>query len=227
MAIGLLNSFIQWNEKRFTPQKDAHDSDEIVGWKGGKDTNPEWCIKPKVWQDIFEPLGLDPVETARICKQSGVLRVQEEGSNLQVVIIVREAGKREPVRAYAVNAEALDKWQPITGNRYDYYGPAQLEPDRPPISLIPAIPAPPDLAGKLEAATSLALDEVLGIMRMQLDPEDRTFQTILRAKSAIINTVLTNQVRVDEAKLRQRSDDALPALLARIEAALKAQDAKG
>jgi hypothetical protein len=90
--------------------------------------------------------------------------------------------------------------------------------------LIPAIPAPPDLAGKLEAATSLALDEALGILRMEAQLDDRTFQMILRAKAGIINTVLTNQVRVDEAKLRQRNDDALPALLARIEAALKKKD---
>ena len=110
---------------------------------------------------------------------------------------------------------------------YGAYDAAQIElpysQDNGSPGLIPLLPegSPPNLAAKLEAATSLALDEVLGIMRMQLDPEDRTFQTILRAKSAIINTVLTNQVRVDEAKLRQRSDERLPALLARIEAALK------
>jgi hypothetical protein len=116
----------------------------------------------------------------------------------------------------------IREWRPVTGAHNGNNGYAQLEPDRPSISLIPAIPAsPPDLASKLEAATSLALDEALGILRMGAQLDDRTFQMILRAKSGIIATVLTNQVRVDEAKLRQQNSDGLPALLERIAAVLK------
>src|SRR5208283_5834506 len=138
-----------------------------------------------------------------ILRDLGLLRVREPRW-CQIVVNIRGTS----CKVYAV-LPAINDWR-VTSRGYSDYPPAKVEVDASPISLIPAIPAPPDLAGKLEAATSLALDEVLGIMRMQLDPEDRTFQTILRAKSAIINTVLTNQVRVDEAKLRQRSADALP-----------------
>ena len=76
----------------------------------------------------------------------------------------------------------------------------------------------------MEAATSLALDEALAILRLEAQIDDRTFQMVVRAKAGIINTVLNSQVRVDEARFRhQQHADGLPALLERIGAVLKAR----
>jgi hypothetical protein len=213
-AIDRVKCFIKWHAGRFDALDEPHEPiADPVGWKRAG----EFWIKPETWRDtIFDGDEDAAQDAARTLRDLGLLRVQDS-RNCQAVVCVRD---RKSARAYVVKPD-IREWR-LTAPAYGAYDAAQIGPDRPPISLIPTIPASqPDLASKLEAATSLALDEVLGIMRMRLDTEDRTFQTILRAKSAIINTVLTNQVRVDEAKLRQRSDEHLPALLARIKAALE------
>jgi hypothetical protein len=53
---------------------------------------------------------------------------------------------------------------------------------------------------------SLALDEAEGILRVQVPPDDRAYQAVLRAKTAILNGALTNQVRVDEVKFKAGED---------------------
>jgi hypothetical protein len=222
LTIELLRAALRWNETRFASPNDAPDSG-ILGWRRGDNRSVEWWIKPKTWQDIFVPHGLDPVEAARTLKHLGLLRVQDS-RNLQVVVKVRDT----TARVYAIDGAPLAEWRPVTDKRYGGYEATQLEHVRGGTAIIPnpingLSNDTLNLADKLEAATSLALDEASAILRLEAQIDDRTFQMILRAKSGIINTVLTNQVRVDEAKLRHQHSDGLPALLERIAAVLKGE----
>jgi hypothetical protein len=212
LTVERVRCFIKWHESRFDALDKPHEPiEDPVGYTRGG----EHWVSPDTWRDtIFDGDESEAKEASCTLRDLGLLRVREPRW-CQIVVNVRGTS----CKVYAV-LPAINDWR-VTSRGYSDYPPAKVKVDALPISLIPSIPAPPDLAGKLEAATSLALDEALSILRMEAQLDDRTFQTILRAKSAIINTVLTNQVRVDEAKLRQRSDDMLPALLARIEAALK------
>jgi hypothetical protein len=217
LTVELLRAFLRWNESRFAHPNADPDAD-CLGWRRGN----EFWLKPSTWRDIYELHDVDPVEAARTLKDSGILRVQD-GQNLQAVVKVRNTR----VRAYAIDGTALAGWRPVTDKCYGGYGSTQLQPVGGNTAIIPnpmngLSNDTPNLADKLEAATSLALDEVLGIMRMQLDPEDRAFQAVLRAKSSIINTVISNQVRVDEAMLKNsQHNDVLPQLLAKIDQSLK------
>lgn len=214
LTVERVRLFIRWHEFRFDVLDKPHEPiSDPVGWT----RRDEVWIKQAVWRDtIFDGDGDEAMSASCALRDLGLLRVQDRGNCAALVNI-----RGKTCRAYVV-LPTISEWRPCNGGHNGNNGYAKVEVDTSPLSLIPAIPAPPDLAGKLEAATALALDEVLGIMRMQLDPDDRTFQTILRAKSAIINSVLNTQVRVDEAMLQQRRrDELLPALLARIEAALK------
>jgi hypothetical protein len=55
-----------------------------------------------------------------------------------------------------------------------------------------------DLGEKLERAVHMALNEVVAILSFSLDPDDRAFSSILKAKTAILSAVLNAQVRIDE-----------------------------
>jgi hypothetical protein len=57
-----------------------------------------------------------------------------------------------------------------------------------------------DLGEKLEQAVHIALNEVAAILGFSLDPDDRAFAAILKAKTTILSTVLNAQVRVDERR---------------------------
>jgi hypothetical protein len=58
-----------------------------------------------------------------------------------------------------------------------------------------------DLGEKLEQAVHMALNEVVAILGFSLDPDDRAFASILKAKTTILSAVLNAQVRVDERRL--------------------------
>jgi hypothetical protein len=80
-----------------------------------------------------------------------------------------------------------------------------------------------DLATRLERGVSRALDEALDILNTKVGRDDKAYQAILRVKGTIVNTLVSAQIRVDEAKLRARQADALlPALLE----SLKVEQAK-
>jgi hypothetical protein len=57
-----------------------------------------------------------------------------------------------------------------------------------------------DLGAKLEHAVHMALNEVMAILGFSLDPNDRAFAAILKAKTTILSSVLNAQVRVDERR---------------------------
>jgi hypothetical protein len=218
--------FIKWHGDRFDALDKPHEPiSDPVGWTRGGEV---W-ISADSWRDlIFDGDEVAALNASRTLRDLGLLRTQDS-RNCQAVVCVRD---RKSARAYVVKPEIRER---ITARAYGAYGAAQIglpysqDNSSPGLVSLSAGGSPPNLAAKLEAATSLALDEVLGIMRMQLDPEDRAFQAVLRAKSAIINTVISNQVRVDEAKLKNSDrDDALPQLLAKIDQSMKehAEDEK-
>jgi hypothetical protein len=57
-----------------------------------------------------------------------------------------------------------------------------------------------DLGEKLEQAVNMALNEVMAILGFSLDPDDRAFSSILKAKTTILGSVLNAQVRVDDRR---------------------------
>jgi hypothetical protein len=177
-----------------------------VGWKRGD----ECWIRPDTWRDtIFDGDEDAAVNAARTLRDLDLLRVQDS-RNCQAVVCIRN---RKPARAYVVKPEIRD-WRLMTPAYGDY---ATDGNNRGSTSLAPSADgSPPDLAGKLETATSRALDEALQILRLELPPDHRAYQAVLRAKTTILNSVLTNQVRVDEAKLTQKRESVLPELLERM-----------
>jgi hypothetical protein len=97
-------------------------------------------------------------------------------------------------------------------------------------SLVVEAPQPPvadeaptnRLAGKLYRATDKALDQADEILSLPLDPDN---SVTMRAKTAVMASVLTTQVRVDEGNLKRVCADRMPELLARL-AELKRQNPK-
>ena len=69
---------------------------------------------------------------------------------------------------------------------------------------------PGDMAAELEAVAQLGLKNLRAILTAPLDFEDNS---LLRAKNAAANTVLSTQVKVDENRLRSAAVDRLPELL--------------
>ena len=57
-----------------------------------------------------------------------------------------------------------------------------------------------ELGERLEQAVHMALNEVVAILGFSLDPDDRAFASILKAKTTILSAVLNAQVRVDERR---------------------------
>jgi hypothetical protein len=208
--------FIKWRGDRFDALDEPHEPiADPVGWKRAG----EFWIKPDTWRDtIFDGDEDAAQDAARTLRELGLLRVQDS-RNCQAVVCVRD---RKSARAYVVKPEIR-----LTTPAYGAYDTAQIalpySQDNGSTSLIPlsANGSAPDLAAKLENVVSLGLDEAERILRLQPDRDDRAYQAILRAKTAVLNGALTNQVRVDETRLRQQQrDEFLPELLARIDAAL-------
>jgi hypothetical protein len=77
-----------------------------------------------------------------------------------------------------------------------------------------------ELGEKLEQAVRIALNEVVAILGFSLDPDDRAFATILKAKTTILNSVLNAQVRIDETRFETGKKDRLEGILAAAERSL-------
>ena len=79
-----------------------------------------------------------------------------------------------------------------------------------------------DLGEKLEQAVNVALNEVVAILGFSLNPDDRAFTAILKAKTTttILSSVLSAQVRVDKTRFETGKKDRLEEILARAESSL-------
>jgi hypothetical protein len=76
-----------------------------------------------------------------------------------------------------------------------------------------------DLAGRLERATSRALERADDLLEIDISDEGHEkFGDKLRSLNSTIKTVIGTQVRVDEHRLKARKLDVLPQLLEAIEA---------
>lgn len=64
----------------------------------------------------------------------------------------------------------------------------------------------------------------LEVMRMHLDPDERSFNKLLGVKQQITTAVMTATTRVRPGDLRERDDDGLGALLERLKQGPTAED---
>jgi hypothetical protein len=62
----------------------------------------------------------------------------------------------------------------------------------------------------------MALTKLDDILNLGLDEHDENFPTVLRVQMTAVQTVMNTQVKVDEQRLKQRQEDKLPELLARL-----------
>ena len=69
------------------------------------------------------------------------------------------------------------------------------------------------LGAKLEATTNKSLDKAHQILDIPLDPDRAHYPAELRAQTALINSTLNTQARVDETGLQRQQVDRLPELL--------------
>lgn len=202
--------FIRWSADRFDNLDEVHVAIENpVGWRRGK----EFWIRPDIWlNDIFEGNAGDSEHAGRVLRDLGLLRHQPQV--LQILAKVRGVVKR----VYAIDRVILD-WSPeVTGrgNRRNRTAGALLsvEDETRLITTPSSRDEPPNLSAKLETAASRALDEALAILQLTPHRDDRVYSAVLRAKTAVIGSVLSTQVRVDEAKLQAKREDALAEHLA-------------
>jgi len=72
----------------------------------------------------------------------------------------------------------------------------------------------------LEQTVHLALNEVVAILGFSLNPDDRAFSSILKAKTTILSAVLNAQVRIDETRFETGKKDRLEGILAAAERSL-------
>jgi hypothetical protein len=61
-----------------------------------------------------------------------------------------------------------------------------------------------DLGEKLEQAVNMALNEVMAILGFSLDPDDRAFSSILKAKTTILGSSSTRKSASTTGGLRAR-----------------------
>jgi hypothetical protein len=82
-----------------------------------------------------------------------------------------------------------------------------------------------DMAGKLDSLTEVALDRKMDILGTPLPPDDDDSAEACRMRALILaaaDSAINQKIKVDEtAMVARRSQELLPELLARIEAALK------
>jgi hypothetical protein len=69
------------------------------------------------------------------------------------------------------------------------------------------------LGEKLEAVANKGLDKANEILDLPLDPERLHYPAELRARTALINTALTTQARIDETRMRPPKRDLLPEII--------------
>jgi hypothetical protein len=203
--------FLRWNGERFDDLDKVHPAnDDAPGWRRCH----EFWIKPNVWREIFDNNPDVAVGAARTLREAGLLRVQD-AENCQAVVIVR----KKSVRAYVIKAQILE-WQPT--EPYGVYVAANIELPyelKTAPSLAQSDGQPPALSVLLNDGTRLALQRAIELLAISPDPGDRNYAAQLRGQTTLINTLISTQARVDEAKFReQQKQDALARILAELKA---------
>ncbi len=224
--ISRVRGFCRWQEKMFgDPSSRGVPVEDPIGWA----TDKEFWIRNSVWRNtIFEGNSDDSTAAADALINHGLLRAtySSDGRERTAKVRVRE----QIVRVFAVSKSIL-AWR----------GPSPARPDE----ILAARHAATmqhammqhasltngdgeqsahietsDLGKKLEQAVHMALNEVVAILGFSLNPDDRAFAAILKAKTTILNSVLNAQVRIDETRFRPVKEDRLERILASAERSL-------
>jgi hypothetical protein len=198
--IARVRDFCRWHEKMFgDPSARGAPLEDPPGWV----TDKEFWIRNTVWREtIFEGNPGDSSAAADALIDHDLLRAKRRERDLEVrertiTIRVRE----QTFRVFAVNKSILS-WKDATPARFDeilaarhaaaMQHAAAIMPDQ--------ITGASDLGEKLERAVRMALNEVVAILGFSLNPDDRAFSSILKAKTTILSSVLSAQVRIDERR---------------------------
>jgi hypothetical protein len=64
----------------------------------------------------------------------------------------------------------------------------------------------------------MSLKHAKEVLRLELDPLDKNFPKVLSSKNAVMSSVLTATVRVNQSDLQRKTDDGIKKVLAAIEA---------
>ena len=209
--ISRVRDFCRWHEKMFgDPSSRGVPVEDPIGWANDK----EFWILNSVWRGmIFEGNADDSNAAADALIDHGLLRAtySSDGRERTAKVRVRE----QIVRVFAVSKSIL-AWR----------GPSPARPDeilgaRHAAAIMPdQITGASELGEKLEQVVHMALNEVVAILGFSLDPDDRAFAAILKAKTTILNSVLNAQVRIDETRFRPVKEDRLERILASAERSL-------
>ena len=209
--ISRVRDFCRWHEKMFgDPSARGVPVEDPIGWANDK----EFWILNSVWRGmIFEGNVDDSNAAADALIDHGLLRAMysSDGRERTAKVRVRE----KILRAFVVNKSIL-AWR----------GPSPARPDeilaaRHAAAIMPdQITGASELGEKLEQVVHMALNEVVAILGFSLDPDDRAFAAILKAKTTILNSVLNAQVRIDETRFRPVEEDRLERILASAERSL-------
>ena len=209
--ISRVRDFCRWHEKMFgDPSARGVPVEDPIGWANDK----EFWILNSVWRGmIFEGNADDSNAAADALINHGLLRAtySSDGRERTAKVRVRE----KIFRAFVVNKSIL-AWR----------GPAPARPDeilaaRHAAAIMPdQITGASELGEKLEQVVHMALNEVVAILGFSLNPDDRAFAAILKAKTTILNSVLNAQVRIDETRFRPVKEDRLERILAAAERSL-------
>ena len=215
--ISRVRDFCRWHEKMFgDPSARGVPVEDPIGWANDK----EFWILNSVWRGmIFEGNADDSNAAADALINHGLLRAtySSDGRERTAKVRVRE----QIVRVFAVSKSIL-AWRGPSPARPDeilaarhaatMQHAATIMPDQ--------ITGASDLGEKLEQAVHMALNEVVAILGFSLNPDDRAFAAILKAKTTILNSVLNAQVRIDETRFRPVKEDRLERILASAERSL-------
>jgi hypothetical protein len=209
--ISRVRGFCRWQEKMFgDPSSRGVPVEDPIGWA----TDKEFWIRNSLWRNtIFEGNSDDSTAAADALINHGLLRAtySSDGRERTAKVRVRE----QIVRVFAVSKSIL-AWR----------GPSPARPDeilaaRHAAAIMPdQITGASELGEKLEQVVHMALNEVVAILGFSLDPDDRAFAAILKAKTTILNSVLNAQVRIDETRFRPVKEDRLERILASAERSL-------
>jgi hypothetical protein len=198
--ISRVRDFIRWQEKLFgDPSARGAPLEDPIGWA----TDKEFWIRNTVWREtIFEGNNDDATAAADALIDHGLLRAKQWESSSEVRERTVSVRVRDKIfRAFVVNKSIL-AWRGPSPARFDeilaarhaatMQHAATIMPDH--------ITGASDLGEKLEQAVLMALNEVVSILGFALDPDDRAFAAILKAKTTILSCVLNAQVRIDERR---------------------------
>jgi hypothetical protein len=204
-----LQCFLKWNARRIDALDVSHEPvANPACYTRGKGDTLEYWITAETWRsELFadDEDGAAPRAMANL----GLLRLPKEPGNFQICADIR----RKITKVYAVRAGIL------TAKANGANGTSKVEL---PSLLSPTLPAngePESLSGLLGTGTRLALRRAIELLATSPNPGDRDYAACLRSQTAVINTLISTQARIDETRLREQNrKDAISQALAELRA---------